>query len=87
MKRVGLRLAGALLALSMCFGASARAYVPVAYAPVPAQTGTKVAAPAFTTVLVALAVAFAAVYRATTKGTTAQALEHVNSVAQFDATR
>lgn len=87
MKRVALRLASAVLAIAICFGASARARVPVAQAPVAAHVATKVAAPAFTSVVIALAVAFAVVYRATTKASAAHTLEQVDPVAQFDATR
>lgn len=82
MKQAGLRLAGAVLAISMCFGASARAFAPVSYAPVNASTGTKVAAPALLPTIIVLVVVL--VTRAVTKGTTAQALEQVNPVTQFD---
>ncbi len=87
MKRVTLRLASAVLALAICFGASARTHVPVSYAPAAAHTNTKVAAPAFTSLIIAVAVAFAVVYRATTRGSATQTLEHVDPIAQFDATK
>ena len=45
MKQVAFRLAGAILATAICFGASARAHVPALYAPVGANTNTKVTAP------------------------------------------
>ncbi|HTG60807.1 MAG TPA: hypothetical protein VMG63_15545 [Terriglobia bacterium] len=87
MKRVALRLASAVLAITICFGASARAHVPASYAPVATNTNTKVAAPAFTGVIIAVAVAFAVVYRAVTKGSATHSLESVDPVAQFDVTK
>ncbi len=87
MKRVTLRLASAVLALAICFGASASTHVPVSNAPLAAHNNTKVAAPAFTSVIIALAVAFAVVYRATTKASASVTLENVDPVAQFDATK
>ena len=85
MKRVGLRLAGAVLAISMCFAASANAYGPVAYAPVNAPSGAKVASRAFIPTLVVLVVVV--VVRAITQRATTQALEQVNPVTQFDNTK
>jgi hypothetical protein len=87
MKRVGVRLASAVLAIAICFGASARAHVPVTYAPVAAHTDSKVAAPAFTSALIAVALAFAVVYRAVTRNTANHILENVDPIAQFDSTK
>jgi hypothetical protein len=86
MKRITLRLAGAVLALAICFGASARAHAPASYAPVASHVDTKMAAPAFTSAILVVAVVYV-VYRAVTQAYSAHPLNHVDPVAQFDNTK
>jgi hypothetical protein len=76
MKRIGLRLAGALFALSTCVGSSLNAKVPVSYAAPAGQQG----APDLISCRVVVVVIVV-------RNPQVSSLEHVDAAKQFDATR
>jgi hypothetical protein len=95
MKLIGLRLASALVAISICFGASARAHVALPGTPITTHTNNAAISPQIipiiptTVTFIAAAVVYvaAAVYRATTQASVSHPLEQVDPAAQFDLTK
>jgi hypothetical protein len=91
MKQIGLRLASALVAISICFGASTRAHVTLPGTPITTHTNNAAITPIFPTTITFIAAAVvyiaAAVYRATVQASVSHSLEQVDPAAQFDLTR
>ncbi len=84
MKRLAFRLASAVLALAICFGASARGRIPTSYAPSASRGNTAVVTQHFTDATVFRIAAVSAHPKAKHASQPPEALD---TAAQFDATR
>jgi hypothetical protein len=87
MKRVGLRIASVVLALYICFAASANARAPVSYVPASTHGNGKALAQVRTTLTITTITITTTLTTFTLRPVQVpHSLEHADVVAQFDAT-